>query len=272
MSEIIIGAPAKINLTFNILGKREDGYHNIESIKQQLNVFDDIFIREANKMSVNCKEIPAEKNIALKAAMLIKEKYNIDQNVEIDIEKRIPVGAGLGGGSADAAAVLTGLNTMWNLNIEKDEMIKIASEIGCDCCFCVAGGTGLATERGDKIRKLNAPRVKIVVAVPKISIPTKNAYESFKQSSEKRTTDEMIKALEEENVKAIAANLHNDFEEMMIKQHPEIQKIKDIMMQNGALNAVMSGSGSAVFCIVEGDHEKLIEALKDYKTFDTVNL
>jgi len=256
MNKITIEAPAKINLTLDILRKLPSGYHEIESVKQSVQIKDILTIRESENMRIRCNipEVPLDsKNLVWKAVDLLKSRFGIEKNVEIDIKKNIPVGAGLGGGSSDAAATLNGLNKLWGLCLEEQELIGLASEVGCGCCFCISGGTAVVSGIGNEIKRIKTPELNLVVAYLDFQVSTRDAYSSldYSQIGKNRKTKRMIAAIEKENVNEIAENLHNDFEFSIFEMHPEIREIKKAMLENGALGSVMSGSGSAVFGIAE---------------------
>jgi len=253
---ININAYAKINLTLDIIKRLESGYHEIESVKQQLMLHDDITLRTLNEKSImiNCEGVPKEKNLAYKAALLLQKKFNPEKGAEITIKKEIPIGAGLGGGSADAAATFKGLNKLWNLQLKREQLMKIGEEIGMDVPFCVLGKTALATGTGTILRKLRPIMEFYAVLVnPGFRISTKEAYEKLdiEKTGKRHSTDFMVKAIEYQREDQITSNLHNDFESSIIKEHPIISGIKSELIKNGALNSLMSGSGPTVFGLFE---------------------
>lgn len=250
-------AYAKINLTLDILGKREDGFHELESVMQQIELADDISMKKLdnNKISIDCKGIPEKKNLVFKSAFFLKRNFNVNEGVEIKIKKNIPLAAGLGGGSTDAAAVIKGLNKMWGLGLTIDEMVEFAAKTGSDVPFSVIGGTALARGRGEIVKKLEGfPVLDMIVINPGFGIKTQDAYKGLDPSNlgKERKTVKMLKKLTKEN---IAENLHNDFEESVFKRYPKIKAIKEDLLDNGALNAIMSGSGSSVFGVFENKEE-----------------
>jgi len=217
---------------------------------------DILTIRESENMGINCNipEVPLDsKNLVWKAVDLLKSRFGIEKNVKIDIKKNIPVGAGLGGGSSDASAAINALNRLWGLCLEEEEIMEIASQIGCDCCFCISGGTAVASGIGNKIKRIKTPELNLVVACPDFKVLTRDAYSSldYRKIGKIRKTKRMLEAIENCDLNEIAENLHNDFEFSILEMHPEIREIKKAMLENGALGSVMSGSGSAVFGIAE---------------------
>ncbi len=252
-------AYAKVNLSLNIINRLPSGYHNIESVLQQIELHDSIALRVIKQgIKINCNKniCSDERNLAYKAAelMIQNKDYKINQGVEITIEKNIPVAAGLGGGSADAAATLKGMDKLFNLNLSEDELIKISKDIGVDVAFCLLGGTAYASGFGTDLKKIEKiPKFYVVLAKPKFSISTKHAYETldYEKTGKQLKTAEMLNAIREKDINKIAENLHNDFEYSVCKEHPIINEIKQKIIENKALNALMSGSGPTVFGITK---------------------
>jgi len=257
MKSKIEKAYAKINLTLDVLDKHHSGYHNIESVMQQLYLHDSIELKIIDKeIKINCnpKVCPNNGNLAYKAANILIKDYGIKEGVEITIEKHIPIAAGLGGGSADAAATLRVMNNAFNLDLSKDELIKISKGIGMDVAFCLFGGTAYATGNGNELQKIEKiPKFYVVLAKPKFDISTKYAYKNldYEKTGKQLKTVKMLNAIKEKDINKIADNLHNDFEYSVCREYPIINEIKQKMIQNGVLNAVMSGSGPTVFGITE---------------------
>ncbi|MDD5688460.1 MAG: 4-(cytidine 5'-diphospho)-2-C-methyl-D-erythritol kinase [Elusimicrobia bacterium] len=242
MAEVKLKANAKVNLFLDVLNKRKDGYHNIKTIFQEISLSDDIFIREIKKgIKIFCSnpKIPTgKKNLVYKAADLLKKYFNIKKGLEIKIKKRIPIGAGLGGGSSDAAAVLKGLNKLWNLKISKNIIIKMAKQIGADVPFFIEGGRCLATGIGDKLKKIPVKDEFYVIVKPNFEISTKFVYSRLKVLTKSK--------------KKYSINGHyNRLEDVVIPLYPEIKRIKDKLVFYGADYSLMSGSGSCVFGIVK---------------------
>ena len=264
-------AYAKINLTLDILGKRKDGFHELESVMQQVDLADDIFMERLNnnKISIDCQGIPQKKNLVFKSAFFLKNNFNINAGVEIKITKNIPIAAGLGGGSADAAAVIKGLNKLWGLSLTTEELVDFAAKTGSDVPFSIIGGTALVKGRGEIVKKLdNFPALDLIIINPGFGVKTKDAYEGLNppEYGQQRKTAKLLKKLTREN---IVKNLHNDFEETVFKKYPEIEAIKNEIISNGALNAIMSGSGSSVFGVFENKEEakSAYDELKDKYPF-----
>ncbi|MBA3064670.1 4-(cytidine 5'-diphospho)-2-C-methyl-D-erythritol kinase [Candidatus Woesearchaeota archaeon] len=256
--ELIQKAYAKINLSLDIIKRLSSGYHKIESVIQELELHDIIKLKKIEKdikLKCNINICPSNENLAYKAAELLIKKFKINRGVEITIEKNIPVAAGLGGGSSDAAATLKGMNKLFNLNLSEKELIKISGDIGVDVAFCLLGGTAYATGRGNELRRIGKVQMLyFVLAKPKFSILTKHAYENldYEKTGKELKTAQMLDAIKEKNIKKIAESMHNDFEYIVCKEHPIINEIKQKMIENKALNALMSGSGPTVFGITKG--------------------
>ncbi len=205
-----IKAPAKINLSLDVLRKRDDGYHEVEMIMTMVDLADrvDLALRVDGKISVDVSEgfVPSdERNFAYQAAALLKKRFRVRHGVHIYITKRIPVAAGLAGGSSDAAATLKGLNQLWELGLSLDELAELGAEIGSDVSFCVYGGTALATGRGERIEALpSPPPLWVVLAKPPIGVSTKDVYGGLKVDKAKPgNTKAMIEALHNQDAQAI---------------------------------------------------------------------
>ena len=257
---LYVKAPAKINLTLDVLYKRPDQYHEVEMIMTTVDLADRIDL-EARKDGL-IKIISAdhfvpddERNFAYQAAKLLKDTYGISEGVSIKIDKEIPIAAGLAGGSSDAAATLRGLNEMWNLNLTMDELAEHGSKIGSDVSFCVYGGTALATGRGEKIEELPAPPACwVVLAKPKIGVSTADVYGGLKLDGIKHpNTKQMIKAIEKQNYELVCQSLGNVLETVTFNLHPEVVTIKEQMHRFGADAVLMSGSGPTVFGLVDSE-------------------
>ena len=251
---------AKINLTLDVLGKREDGYHDLKSVMQTVSIRDDIEIdletEKPWKLICDKDDIPTdERNLAWKAAKLFFETTKKDPNgIEIRITKRIPSQAGMGGGSADAAAVLRALNTHYNAPFSILALAELGGQIGSDVPFCVLGGTAMVEGRGERLRKLpDMPDCFIVVCKPEFSSSTPELYRKIDETVIGQRPDHqaMESALLAGDLGKIAENLCNVFDPLVTKEHLEINYIKSIFHSYGSVGQQMTGSGSAVFAIVE---------------------
>ncbi|NLH46077.1 MAG: 4-(cytidine 5'-diphospho)-2-C-methyl-D-erythritol kinase [Acholeplasmataceae bacterium] len=250
---------AKINLGLDIVGKRPDGYHEVNMVMQSIALADEVELLPAEKISVTTdnEDIPDGKdNLAWKAAMLLAETYGHKPNVQIHIRKHIFSAAGLAGGSADAAAVLRGLNRLWQLGLNADELEVLAAELGSDVPFCIRGGTAAATGRGEILEPLaDMPETWVVLAKPKVSVSTAWAYQNFRNEEVSVRPDiiAMKKAVKNSDKQEILASMGNVLESVTCKAYPEIDAIKETMMANGAEISLMSGSGPTVFCFVDSE-------------------
>lgn len=252
-------APAKINLTLDVLHKRQDGYHEVEMVMTNIDLADRLELEELHRdtiiISSQAGFIPLdEKNLAFQAAKLIKERYSVRKGVYIHLDKRIPVSAGLAGGSADAAATLRGLNRLWGLKISEEELCKLAEELGSDVPFCVMGGTVIARGRGEQLTKLpSMPPCWVVLAKPPVNVSTADVYGRFRADrvKSKPMTRAMAEAIERGNFADICASLGNMLEEVTMPMVPEVRQIKEAMLKLGADGALMSGSGPSVFALVQ---------------------
>lgn len=261
--EITVNAPAKINLYLDILNKRSDGYHNVEMVMQTINLFDEITIKKSDKKGIIITSAyNFDENVKKNTAYIAAEKFfehikHPNSGICIDIQKKIPVGAGLAGGSSDAAAVLIGLNALFECKFSKHELADIGKNVGADVPFCIFGGTMLATGIGTTLLPLPALKNCYILTVkPSFSVSTKTAYQASDQFPyEKRSISHIISAIKSNNLKDTAKNIYNRFEKVL--NFDEIAKIKNILNKSGALNSCMTGTGSAVYGIFE-DAEKAI--------------
>ncbi|MGB6779474.1 MAG: 4-(cytidine 5'-diphospho)-2-C-methyl-D-erythritol kinase [Planococcus citreus] len=253
---LYIKAPAKINLTLDVLYKRPDNYHEIEMIMTTVDLADRIGLQGTAKgihIQSADRFVPNDsRNLAYQAAQLIKDTFNIKTGVIISLDKQIPVAAGLAGGSSDAAATLKGLNQLWQLNLSLDELAELGAKIGSDVSFCVYGGTALATGRGEVIEELPAPpHCWVILAKPSLGVSTADVYGAFNpDKAEHPDTQAMIAALREGDYEAMCANLGNALESVTMNLHPEVGQIKEQMIKFGADAVLMSGSGPTVFGLV----------------------
>ena len=260
MTAIYASGYAKLNLYLNVLGKREDGYHNIESVMQTISLRDDMEIivgtGEPWLIDSDRDDVPRnEENICWKAAELFFQKTHIAPNgLTVHILKRIPMGAGMAGGSTDAAALLRALDVYYGKPLSLDELCLLGAKVGSDVPFCILGGTAITEERGDKLFPiLHDPQLFYVICKPEASLSTKEMYDLLDRDGVPACSDtkKLVNGIRNHNVQQIAKNLYNVFEPLAVRQEPEIAKIKQQMKQYGALNAMMTGSGSAVFGLFE---------------------
>ncbi|OQB15268.1 MAG: 4-diphosphocytidyl-2-C-methyl-D-erythritol kinase [Firmicutes bacterium ADurb.Bin193] len=256
---MIIKAPAKINPALDIVGKRPDGYHSLEMIMQTIALYDEIEITKAEKIEVYTDSpfVPNdERNIAYRAAQAFFTATAIKGGAKIVIHKNIPVGAGLAGGSADAAAVLNGLNGLYGAELSKERLEKIGVTLGADVPFFFTGGTCVAKGLGEVLTPI-VPALKgfAVIVKPSFFVSTKWGYQNFIQSEVKirPDIDRAVSAIRNGDLNELGANMINVLESVTAKKYPRIEEIKKDLLKNGAKGAVMSGSGSAVFGLFEDE-------------------
>ncbi|MEC0205421.1 4-(cytidine 5'-diphospho)-2-C-methyl-D-erythritol kinase [Paenibacillus lautus] len=251
-------APAKINLMLDVLHKRPDGFHEVEMVMTMIDLADRLEMSEQKRDTIiitsQAGYIPLdEKNLAFQAARLIKERYDVKKGVHIHLDKKIPVAAGLAGGSSDAAATLRGLNRLWGLGIPQQELLALGAELGSDVPFCVTGGTALATGRGEILTPIpNPPQCWVIVAKPPINVSTAEVYGRLRSEQIQRhpSAERMVEALTLGSFQQMCQSLGNVLEEVTLKMHPEVQQLKEGMLKLGADGALMSGSGPTVFGLV----------------------
>ncbi|GAB6172552.1 4-(cytidine 5'-diphospho)-2-C-methyl-D-erythritol kinase [Paradesulfitobacterium aromaticivorans] len=254
-------AYAKINLALAITGRRADGYHELQSVMQSISLYDVIRVwRRGDGITCRCGELSGPFNLAYRAAEKFVLRLGKTAGIEIEIEKKIPLEAGLAGGSSNAAAVLRVLNELYGSPLSGEELRELAGSIGADVAFCLDGGTMWATGRGEILAELPpAPRLELVVAKPLAGVNTKEAYRRFDEEGQTGSLnqDDWIQALTAGRPEQVAALLSNDLEEVSIRMVPEIGHIKRIMLKSGCYGALMSGSGSAVFGLAYGQEQAL---------------
>ena len=259
-----INSYAKINFFLKIGRKLNSGYHNIQSVMQKIELSDNITIEPITEDRIivesTNKELESESNFAYKVALLLKKKFKVRHGVRIFIEKNIPLEAGLGGGSSDAATTLMHLNKLWGLKFKEKQLIDLAAQIGADVPFFIGENAALVEGIGDKIKRIKKSfSINIVLINPGFRVSTKWAYAAFdKQKSKIRTKadiNNLVKAIEKKDIKEIANNLYNDFEPIVEKKYKIINEIKNNLLRNDALNACISGSGPTVFGIFNSIYE-----------------
>ena len=257
MDKMELKALGKINLGLDVLGKRPDGYHDVRMVMQTIYLYDQITITKRKEpgigLSTNLFYLPVnENNLAYRAAKLLMDEFEIRSGVDIFLEKHIPVAAGMAGGSSNAAAVLYGINRMFDLGLSMEELMKRGVSLGADVPYCIMRGTVLAEGIGEILTPLPPmPRCQIVVAKPPVSVSTKMVYEKIdsRRIVEHPDIDGIIEGLKEGDVTKIASRMGNVLEQVTMEEYPVIDKIKKLMNEGGAKGAMMSGSGPTVFGI-----------------------
>jgi len=276
MDEIEITAHAKINLLLDVVGKRVDGYHDVRMIMQSISLADHIVLKpcqDQTKINSNWSSIPLdERNLALKAWRLMQKTYQLPGEIEIYLHKEIPVEAGLAGGSTDAAAVLKGINQLYELKLCDRELERIGVSLGADVAFCINGGTVLAQGIGELLTPLpSLPKLWLVLVKPGFGVSTAEVYQRLDVGSIREHPDikAMVKSIREKSVSGILDNLSNVLETVTFRLHPELGKIKNELKQMG-LFPLMSGSGPTVFGLAESRESVDQAALALSGRWDTI--
>ena len=259
MESIRLKAMGKINLSIDIKGILDDGYHDVEMVMQSVNLADKLLIRKSEEgFSMKCSnaDVPVgKKNIIYKTWMIMKNKYKIDGGIEVFLEKNIPIAAGMAGGSANSAATPVGINKLFELGSDDENLIDLSKELGSDIAFCIKGGTYLATGRGTDLVKLDDLDfdIEVLVCRPNVFVSTKKVYKKFDTMYEKNNNIErpdnqnLIRAIKDKNMDDLVASMCNVLEPVTRQGCSDIARIEKIMLQEGADKAMMSGSGPTVF-------------------------
>lgn len=259
MNTIMLKAYAKINLGLDVLGKREDGYHEVRMIMQTIRLYDKLNMKKLNKdeiiIKTNLSYLPTnENNLVYRAIQMLKEEFNIKQGIYVELQKHIPVAAGLAGGSSDAAAALTGMNRLFQLKLTTTDLMQRAVKLGADIPYCILGGTALSEGIGEVLTPLAPmPKAYILIAKPPINVSTKYVYENLilDERTNHPDIDGIMEAITSKDLYGVTNRLSNVLESVTIDKYPVIQEIKDTMIKFGAMNALMSGSGPTVFGVFE---------------------
>lgn len=255
MDNISLKALAKINLGLDVVRRRDDGYHEVRMIMQTINLFDRLEIKKikesAIKIHTNLFFLPVnENNLVYKAAKLLIDEFGIQEGVSVGLTKKIPVAAGMAGGSTDAAAMLFGMNRLFGLGLSKKQLMERGVKIGADVPYCIMRGTALAEGIGDKLSPLPAMvKCPVLIAKPQISVSTKFVYQNLKLDDKTvhPDIDRLIEDIRNKDLKAVSDLMGNVLESVTIPNYPVISQIKEQMMDSGAVGSMMSGSGPTVF-------------------------
>ena len=251
-------SPAKINLGLYVLGRRDDGYHDIETVMQSIDLEDTLsFHRIRSGIHVECDHpcVPSgEGNIVVKAARALFDRCGVEEGISISIRKRIPVAAGLAGGSGNAAATLHAVNRMWNLGLTTEELVGVGSGIGADVPFQLYGGTCFARGIGDELRPI---RIEMdpwfLLLFPPLEISTAWAYAHVKVHRRERALEDRLESCNFNFTRELLLELENDFEDLVFREHPSLRTLRDRLIENGACRAFMSGSGPTLFGIFDDE-------------------
>lgn len=277
MRQIVLKAYAKINLGLDVLGRRPNGYHDVRMIMQSIGLYDRLTLKKMREdeisLSSNMATLPNnEHNLVYKAIRLMKEEYQITTGVKAELEKRIPVAAGMAGGSTDAAAALVGMNRLFDLHLSRERLMELGAKLGADVPYCVMGGTALAEGVGEILTPLKPmPKCYILIAKPGISVSTRFVYENLEidKLSYHPDIDGMMESIEADDLTGITDRLSNVLETVTEKKYPIITKIKNAMLESGAMNSLMSGSGPTVFGIY-ADKESAQNGLSKVREIEMV--
>lgn len=269
MDKLQLKAYGKINLGLDVIRKRPDGYHDLDMIMQMVDVYDDVIIEKKAGEEIVVKADAAvlsngKDNLAYMAAKMLFDEFGIKSGVEITIHKRIPIAGGMAGGSSDCATTLIGINEMFNLGLSKQQLMERGVKLGADVPYCVLGGTAIARGIGEVLTPLpTPPQCHVIIAKPPISVSTAYVYGHIRPDKITKRPDieQMTLAIKEQDLNKLSDLLYNVMEEVTVSEYPVIEKLKSIMLENGALNSIMSGSGPTVFGLFD-DREKAQAAMK----------
>ena len=259
MDKIKLKALGKINLGLDVLGRRPNGYHDVRMVMQTVYLYDQILLEKTDKegisLETNLFYLPVnENNLAYRAAKMLIDEFTIKEGVHISLEKHIPVAAGMAGGSSNAAAVLYGMNRLFQLGLTDQELMDRSVQLGADVPYCIMRGTVLAEGIGEKLTPLPAmPKCHVLLAKPPISVSTQKVYEKLdaQEVTKHPDIDGILLGLQTGDLEKITSSMGNVLENVTITEYPQIESIKDVMKEEGALNAMMSGSGPTVFGIYD---------------------
>ncbi|MBU3100720.1 MULTISPECIES: 4-(cytidine 5'-diphospho)-2-C-methyl-D-erythritol kinase [Clostridium] len=267
---MLVKAYGKINISLDVVGKREDGYHLLKMIMQNVDLYDSLSFQKCNKgINISCNKpyIPTdEKNLVYKAAQLFMDTYDIHEGINIYLKKNIPVAAGMAGGSADAAAVLKALPQIFKIDVDVNELMKLGVKIGADVPYCIMGGTALCEGIGEIITPLKPFKNQILVLVkPNFGVSTKEVFKNLDVTKifKHPDTDSIIKAMEQENVEAVCNGMKNLLENVTLRKYPVLKRIKEDMIKMGAMGSMMSGSGPTIFAFFDD----MLKAQRCYDKF-----
>lgn len=278
MKTTFLKAYAKINLGLDVLRKREDGYHEVRMIMQTIDLYDKLTLKvipeDTIRLKTNLAFIPCnENNLVYKAIRLMKDEFNIKEGIYADLEKHIPVAAGLAGGSTDCAAALKGMNQLFNLNLSLQQLMDLGVRLGADVPYCIMGGTALSEGIGEILTPLPPmPDCHVLVVKPSMHVSTKFVYENLKANElpYHPDIDGMLEAIKNSDLSGVASRMENVLETVTIPEYPVIQEIKDIMKEQGAIGSLMSGSGPTIFGLFT-DVKKAEKAKALCKEMDEAN-
>lgn len=273
MDRLELKALGKINLGLDVLGRRENGYHDVRMVMQTVYLYDRIIMKKSKtpgiRLETNLYYLPVnENNLAYQAAQMLMDEFHMEEGVSIQLDKHIPVAAGMAGGSSNAAAVLFGMNRMFSLGLSQKELMERGVKLGADIPYCIMRGTVLAEGIGEILTPLSPmPKCYVLIAKPAISVSTKMVYEKLDshEIEDHPDIDGILAGLKAGDLKKVAGSMGNVLERVTVDAYPVIDQIKEMMIKEGALNAMMSGSGPTVFGIFEekATARKAADAIRD---------
>lgn len=273
MDRLELKALGKINLGLDVLGRRENGYHDVRMVMQTVYLYDRIIMKKSKtpgiRLETNLYYLPVnENNLAYQAAQMLMDEFHIEEGVSIQLDKHIPVAAGMAGGSSNAAAVLFGMNRMFSLGLSQKELMERGVKLGADVPYCIMRGTVLAEGIGEILTPLSPmPKCYVLIAKPAINVSTKMVYEKLDshEIEDHPDIDGILAGLKAGDLKKVAGSMGNVLERVTVDAYPVIDQIKKMMIKEGALNAMMSGSGPTVFGIFEekATARKAADAIRD---------
>ncbi len=273
MDRLELKALGKINLGLDVLGRRENGYHDVRMVMQTVYLYDRIIMKKSKtpgiRLETNLYYLPVnENNLAYQAAQMLMDEFHMEEGVSIQLDKHIPVAAGMAGGSSNAAAVLFGMNRMFSLGLSQKELMERGVKLGADVPYCIMRGTVLAEGIGEILTPLSPmPKCYVLIAKPAISVSTKMVYEKLDshEIEDHPDIDGILAGLKAGDLKKVAGSMGNVLERVTVDAYPVIDQIKEMMIKEGALNAMMSGSGPTVFGIFEekATARKAADAIRD---------
>lgn len=272
MDKIILKAYGKINLSLDVLRRRPDGYHDVKMIMQTVDIYDTLTmsIREDEQIVIKT-DLPGltcgEDNLVYKAIKILKDAYNIDKGVDVFLEKKIPMAAGMAGGSSDCAAALKGMNGLFHLNLSDKELMEYGVKLGADVPYCIMGGTALSEGIGEILSPLNHLKGGVlIIATPNLSVSTPWAYKSLvlDENTVHPDTEAMLQAVADNDMCGLAKNAYNVLESVVAKEYKEIGALENMMIEGGALGSIMSGSGPTVFGLFD-DKENALAVYNEIK-------
>lgn len=269
MEKIELKAYGKINLGLDVIRKRPDGYHDLDMIMQMVDVYDDIVITKNKTGKIEVKTDTAvlsngKDNLAYMAAKMLMDEFKIKDGVNIYINKRNPIAGGMAGGSSDCATTLMGINQLFELGLSKEELMERGVKLGADVPYCVLGGTAIARGIGEVLTPLPAPAdCHVIIAKPPVSVSTAYVYGHIKplEITKRPDIEAMAQSIKDGDLKKMASLIYNVMEDVTVGEYPIISEIKQVMLDNGALNSIMSGSGPTVFGLFD-DKEKAQQCVK----------